>query len=98
MSASPEQVIAAYVKVLQELAALKKLARAPEQVLPLPKEEMAALLHRSAHPMKEQLIGMLGMFESGATTEQFLGRLVLRPAVLSLAYAVAIGVQGASWL
>lgn len=31
---TPEQVIAAYAKVLQELAALKGLARIPEEVLP----------------------------------------------------------------
>ncbi len=93
-----EQVIAAYVKVLQELAALKKLVRAPEEVLPLSKDEMATLLQSSTHPKKEQLIGMLSMFESGRTTDLFLARLVVRPAVLTLAYAVAIAVQGASWL
>ena len=86
------------MKVLQELATLKKLARAPEEVLPLPKEEMATLLHRSTHPKKEQLIGLLAMFEPGATTSLFLARLVVRPAVLTIAYAVAIAVQGASWL
>ncbi|MGH8057629.1 MAG: hypothetical protein ACREOH_10415, partial [Candidatus Entotheonellia bacterium] len=91
-------MIAAYVKVLQELAALRGLARAPEEVLPLPKEEIAALLHRSTHPNKEKLIGLLGMFESGATASLFLARLVSRPAILALAYAVAIAVQGASWL
>jgi hypothetical protein len=95
---TPEQVIAAYVKVLQELPALKGLARIPEEVLPLPKEEMATLLHRSTHPRKEQLIGLLTMFESGATTAPLLARLVSRPAVLTLAYTVAIAVQGASWL
>lgn len=95
---TPEQVIAAYVKVLQELATLKKLTRAPEEVLPLPKEQMASLLHGSTHPNKDQLIRMLAMFESGATTSLFLARLVARPALLTLAYAVAIAVQGASWL
>lgn len=86
------------MKLLKELAALKKLARAPEEVLPLPKEEMATLLHRSTHPNKEHLIDLLAMFESGATTSLFLARLVVSPAVLSLAYAVAIAVQGASWV
>jgi hypothetical protein len=91
-------VITAYVKVVQELAALKKLARAPEEVLPLPKEEMVTLLQSSTHPNKEQLIGLLDMFESGATRALFLSRLIVRPAVLTLVYAVAIAVQGASWL
>ncbi len=91
-------MISAYVKVLQELAAVKKLARAPEEVWPLPKEEVATLLNGSTHPKKEQRIGLLAMFESGATTSLFLARLVVRPAVLALAYAVAIAVQGASWL
>ena len=95
---TPEQVIAAYVKVLQELATLKGLTQAPEEVLPLPKEQMASLLHRSTHPNKDQLIRMLAMFESGETTSLFLARLVSRPALLTLAYAVAIAVQGASWL
>ena len=86
------------MKVLQELAALKGLGRAPEEVLPLSKDEMVTLLQRSTHPKKEQLIGMLGMFESGATTQLFLARLLVLPAVLTLAYAVAIAVQEASWL
>ena len=38
------------------------------------------------------------MFESGATTQLFLARLVVRPTVLTLAYAVAIAVQAAGWL
>ena len=91
-------MIAAYVKVLQELAGLKRLAGAPEQVLPLPKDEMAAVLARSTHPRKEQLIGMLPMFEGGTAASLFLARLVSRPAILTLAYAVAITVQGSSWL
>jgi len=84
--------------VLQELARLKGLGRVPEEVLPLSKDEMATLLQSSTHPKKEQLIGMLSMFDSGATAQLFFPRLVLRPAVLTLAYAVAIAVQGASWL
>jgi hypothetical protein len=91
-------VVAAYVKVLQELAGLKRLARAPEEVLPLPKEEMAAVLAQSTHPAKDQLIGMLPMFEGGTTASLFLARLVTRPTILALAYAVAITVQGSSWL
>jgi hypothetical protein len=91
-------VIAAYVKVLQELAALEKLVRGPEEVLPLPKAEMVALLQSSTHPNKEQLIGLLSMFESGATRDLFLSRLIVRPAVLTLVYAIAITVQGANWL
>src|SRR5713226_482391 len=92
-----EQVIAAYVKVLQELGELKHLSRAPDHVLPLPKEEMLDLLERSTHPNKEKLIALLAMFESGAAA-LFLSRLIVRPAVLTLAYAVAIVVQGARWL
>lgn len=92
-------MITAYVKVLQELAALKNLTRAPDEVLPLPKEEMVTLLQRSTHPNKEQLIALLGKFESGArATQLFLSRLIVRPAILALAYAVAIALQGASWL
>lgn len=86
------------MKVLQELAGMKNLSRAPDAVLPLPKEEMAALLQGSTHPNKEKLIALLGMFESGGTTSLFLARIVSRPAILTLAYAVAIAVQGASWL
>lgn len=86
------------MKVLQELAAMKGLRRAPEEVLPLPKDEMEALLQRSTHPNKDQLLKMLSMFEAGATTDLFLARLVWRPTSLTLAYAVAIAVQGESWL
>lgn len=92
-------MIAAYVKVLQELGELKKLARAPEDVLPLPKEEMLTLLQSSAHPNKEQLIGLLGIFDSQARAKDlFLSRLIARPAILGVVYAVAIAVQGANWL
>jgi hypothetical protein len=59
---------------------------------------MATLLQRSTHPKKEQLIGMLEMFESGETTRLFLARLVVRPTILTLAYAAAIAVQAVSWL
>jgi hypothetical protein len=59
---------------------------------------MQALLLRSTHPHKDRLINMLDMFESGPTTSLFLARLVSRPAMLSLVYAIAIAVQGASWL
>jgi hypothetical protein len=95
---TPDQAITAYVKVLQELAALKNLARAPEEVLPLPKEELLTLLQRSTHPNRERLIGLLDTFESGATRDLFLSRLIVRPAILTLVYAAAIAVQGASWL
>jgi hypothetical protein len=92
-------VIAEYVKVLQELAVLKGLERVPEVVLPLPKKEMVTLLQRSTHPNKEQLIELLGMFESsGRATDLFLGRLIGFPVFLSLVYVVAIALQGASWL
>jgi len=91
-------VIAAYVKVLRELAQLKHLARAPEEVLPLRKGEMAPLLQSSTHPKKDELIELLSMFDSGVTPSLFLARLVSRPAILALAYAGAIAVQGASWL
>jgi hypothetical protein len=60
-------VIAEYVKVLQELAALKGLRLVPEEVLPLPKDGMVTLLQRSTHPNKEQLIGLLDMFNPTAT-------------------------------
>ncbi len=93
-----EQVIAAYQKVLKELAALKSLARVPEEFLPLPKAEMITLLQRSTHPDKEQLVGLLSCFEStGATRERFFARLIGFPAILALAYAIAIAVQGATW-
>ena len=91
-------MISAYVKVLQELGQLKNLARAPEEVLPLPKEEMVTLLQSSTHPNKEQLIGLLGMFESEARAKDlFLSRLIARPAILAVVYALAIAVQGATW-
>jgi hypothetical protein len=90
-------VISAYVKVLQELGQMKRLSRAPDHVLPLPKEEMLALLERSTHPSKEKLISLLGMFDAAAAP-LFLSRLIVRPAVVTIAYAVAIAVQGAGWL
>lgn len=90
-------MISAYVKVLQELGEMKRLSRAPDHVLPLPKEEMLALLQHSTHPGKEKLISLLGMFEAGAAP-LFLSRLIVRPTVLSTAYTVAIAAQGAGWL
>lgn len=53
------QVIAEYVRVLQALAALRCHGPAPEEVLPLPREEMVALLQSSTSPNKEMLIGLL---------------------------------------
>jgi len=41
---------------------------------------------------------MLPMFEGGTAASLFLSRLVSRAAILTLAYAVAITVQGSSWL
>jgi hypothetical protein len=93
-----EQVIGAYVKVLQELAGINRVARLPEEVLPLPKQEMMTVLQRSTHPNKDQLIQLLARFESGVTTSLFLAHLVSRPGLLSLAYTAAIVFQGASWL
>jgi hypothetical protein len=58
---------------------------------------MMAVLLRSSHPAKEHLIKMLDVFETGRAQDLFLGWLVARPALLTLAYAVAIAVQGASW-
>lgn len=93
-----EQVIATYVKVLQELADMGGLARAPEEVLPLPKGEMESLLQRSTHPKRDELLRLLTNFEPGVTASLFLARLVSRPVILTLAYAVAIAAQGANWL
>ena len=84
--------------MLRELAQLKGLGRAPENLLPLPKNELMVVLQQSTHPGREQLIRMLDMFDpQPAQAQLFLARLVTRPAVLTLAYTVAIAVQGASW-
>ena len=98
-----EQVIAAYVRILKELAKRKWLmesgpSRFPEEFLPLPKAEMVTLFQRSTHPDKEMLLGSLRWF--GPITETrdiFYTRFIVLPALLALVYAVAIAVQGASW-
>jgi hypothetical protein len=90
-----EQVIAAYTKVLGELVDMRAI-RAPEEVLPLPKNEMAAVLRASEHPKKEQLLAALDYFTEAPT--RFLAGLVLGPTALSMAYTIAIAVQGASWV
>jgi hypothetical protein len=93
-----EQVITAYEKLLKEIAELKSRYRPPEDLLPLPKAEMLALLESSTHPKKEQMISLLSMFEaSGATRDLFFSHLIVGPALLALAYTVAIAVQGANW-
>jgi hypothetical protein len=58
-----DQVIAAYIKVLGELADMKA-KRAPEHVLPLPKEQMVTVLRASEHPKKEELLEALDYFFS----------------------------------
>ncbi len=93
-----EQVIAAYEKVLRELAALKSRYPPPDEMLPLPKAEMLALVQHSTRPNKEQLIYLLSMFEPGATWDRpFFFHLLMNPALLAFAYTVAIAVQGATW-